>query len=90
MMNILGSVKDFIREPYAWPGGYPKILFMSDGECICPTCARENFHQIVNSTKHYLRDGWQATGVMIHWEGEPVLCANCGEETDSAYGECEE
>jgi hypothetical protein len=83
---MINAVKQFIREPYAWPGGYPKILVMADGECLCPKCARANFRAIVAATKAGLRDGWKADGVGIHWEGAPVYCAQCNVATLSAYG----
>lgn len=44
-LEMVEQVKDFIRQPYAWPGGYPKILLMSDGGTICPACARGNLRE---------------------------------------------
>ena len=85
---IVESVKDYIREPYAWPGGYPKALFMTDGECLCVKCAKDNFRLIVDSTKSNARDdGWCAMGVDINWEDENLYCANCNAHIESAYGE---
>lgn len=84
--EIMHAVRDFIRQPVAWPGGYPKSLVMDDGETLCAKCARTEYRQISNSTRHNMRDGWQAGGVSIHWEGAPVTCAHCSKETESAYG----
>lgn len=84
--EIMQSVKDFIREPFAFPGGYPKVLIMADSECLCPKCAKSEYRQISNATRHNLRDGWQAAGVDLHMEGLPITCAHCGIETESAYG----
>ena len=88
--EIVEQVKDFIRQPYAWPGGYPKILLMRDGGTICPACARGNLRQVIPATMHSRGDGWQAVAVDIHWEGEPMVCDNCGKESESAYGSDEE
>lgn len=84
--ETLQAVREFIRQPYAWPGGYPLVLVLSDGETLCATCARAEYRQISNATRHNLRDGWRAAGVEVHWEGEPEICAHCGRETESAYG----
>ena len=34
-MKILDQVKDAIRNPFAWPGGYPVYTVMSDGALLC-------------------------------------------------------
>lgn len=85
--ETLRAVRAFIRQPYAWPGGYPMALLMSDGETLCAKCARAEYRQISNSTRHALRDGWRAADVFVHWEGAPLICAHCGAETASAYGD---
>lgn len=36
---IIEQVKELIRVPYAFPGGYPKFLVMNDSECLCHNCA---------------------------------------------------
>lgn len=84
--EVMHSVRAFIRAPFAFPGGYPKVLIMADGECLCAKCAKEEYVQISNETRHKLRGGWQAAGVDIHWEGEPLICAHCNEAIESAYG----
>lgn len=84
--RILEDVKRAIRQPYAWPGGYPVYTVLSDGELLCAKCARSEFRQIVRATKAQLRDGWQAAGAEILWEGSEN-CAHCNEVLPSAYGE---
>ncbi len=84
------QVKSFIRHPYVWPGGYPLILVMNDGECLCVDCARSSFRAIVDSTKHGTRDGWAAAGVQVYWEGPVIYCANCNASIESAYGDPQE
>lgn len=85
--QLLADVRDYCREPYAWPGGYPKVLIMSDGECLCSKCARSEYRAISAATRAGLRDGWRAEGVDIHWEGPAETCAHCNAEIESAYGD---
>lgn len=80
------ALKEFIRQPHCWPGGYPKMLLLTDGQTLCPTCAKENYRLVSASTRHNSRDGWGVFGVDVHWEGEAIECAHCGKETESAYG----
>jgi len=82
------AIKDFIRSGgYAWPGGYPVVLLMSDGEILCADCARENFRLILKDTKHGTpRDCWHAQLPCIHYEGGPLYCAHCNKAIESAYG----
>lgn len=80
------SLKRFIRQPYAWPGGYPCAMLMADGEVIDSQSARENYRII----RRAMRDGfdrqWIPESVFIHWEGLPLVCAHSGRFIESAYG----
>jgi hypothetical protein len=76
-------IQDFIRSGgFAWPGGYPCALLMSDGEVIDAKTARENYRLIRRETG----PDWTPLDVFIHWEGEPLICAHSGREIPSAYG----
>lgn len=88
--DIIRAVKQAARDKYAWPGGYPLIVVMSDCEVMCCDCARENFDLIGRATRDNDRSGWAAAGVDIHWEGPPELCCHCGGEIPSAYGDPDE
>jgi hypothetical protein len=82
------KVRQFIRQPVAWPGGYPVILLMGDGECLCADCAKENYRLISQATRAGDRQsGWNAADTDIYWEGAPLYCAHCNKQTESAYGE---
>jgi len=87
--DILVKVRDAVRHPYAWPGGYPIYTLMSDGETLCAKCVRENYRAISESTRHNSRDGWAAAGTFVLWEttSGPEHCAHCGDELESAYGD---
>ena len=84
--DAINAVKDFIRNPYAWPGGYPRFLLMADGACLCKDCARSEYKQILYATRNGYRDGWGASGVDINWEAEQAYCAHCSGRIGSAYG----
>lgn len=85
---LLRQVRGFARQPYAWPGGYPLVLVMRDGEVVCSKCARENYRLISAETRAGAWCGdWRAAGVEVHWEGEAHTCGHCGANIDSAYGE---
>ena len=86
--QTIEQVKRAIREPFAWPGGYPVYTIMQDGEILCSVCAKDNFSAIVHATKTHDRSGWEAAGADILWEGEEH-CAHCGKTLESAYGDTE-
>jgi len=77
------ELQNFIRSGgFAWPGGYPCALLMADGEVIDARAARRNYRRIRRAEA---RD-WTPVEVFIHWEGEPLICAESGRAIDSAYG----
>ena len=84
--DIIRQVKLAARNRFAWPGGYPLVVVMTDGECLCVDCAKSEFARIGRATRDDDRGGWAAAGVQIHWEGEPEICCNCNAEIESAYG----
>lgn len=70
---------------YAWPGGYPIVYVMADGETICADCANGGSGSIA-AVDHEEKE-WRIIGCNVHWEGEPETCAHCGKQVESAYGE---
>lgn len=79
--------KNFVRQPYAWPGGYPMFALMNDGEAVCKDCAKSEAKIIIRSTRDDSKDGWTCAGVDVNWEDETLTCAHCGKPIESAYGE---
>jgi hypothetical protein len=87
--EMMVAVRDYIRFPYSI-GGYPKVLVMSDGECMCAECAKDNYRLISEATRTFGDwSGWAAAGVEIYWEGPALNCANCSKDIESAYGDPE-
>lgn len=83
----IGQVKNAIRNPYVWPGGYPVHIVMSDGETLCSDCAKSNFRLIIQATKDDLHEPWQAEGADVNWEDENAYCCHCNKKLESAYGD---
>ena len=88
-MMTAREFKAAAREPFAWPGGYPTALLMSDGESICSTCARSCAREILSEI-HSPGAGdasWQPEARYVNWEDTDLLCANCNTHIASAYGD---
>jgi hypothetical protein len=86
--QVLQQIKHAIRNPYAWPGGYPVYVVMADGELICAQCARAEYKQIARATLQGYSDGWKAAGAEVLWEND-VQCCHCNKALPSAYGNTE-
>jgi hypothetical protein len=79
---------------YAWPGGYPMAIFLSDGGLLSFKTAREEFKYLVDALRDYRTDkhessGWRPIGCDILWEGTEYD-SHTGEQLETAYGEPEE
>ncbi len=83
--EIMHQVKNLIRQPYAFTGGYQKVLVTSDGGCLCHKCAKSEFVNICDSTIKDIRDGWQAAGVDVNWENSYLYCDNCNDIIPAEY-----
>lgn len=84
------TVREFLdclrQGPYA-DGGYPLFFLTSDGETLCPKCAREEVWQIARAVRDKSRDGWRVEGHDANWEDPEMRCAHCNERIESAYAE---
>lgn len=89
ILESLKQAKSVAREPYAWPGGYPRFLVMGDGGVICPSCVRKEFRCIAQSAIGGHRDGWNPTAADINWEDSDLYCDHCYGQIPSAYGDNE-
>jgi hypothetical protein len=75
----LRDAKIVAREKYAWPGGYPLALIMSDGGVLCPDCVRKEWRNIVQYTFwNQPGSGWMAEGMSVEECPESdVSCDHC-------------
>ena len=71
-------------EAYAWPGGYPIVYIMDDGDILCADCMND-----ASNPTHFGgdADGWRVEGRDIHYEGSAAVCAHCNTLIPSAYGD---
>lgn len=75
----------------AWPGGYPIIYLMEDGEVICPDCANlDDAYAEEDPSPEDPDPQWHIVGSDVYWEGPDLHCANCNKPIESAYGDPEE
>lgn len=84
------TISDFrrdIRAPYAWPGGYPRYFFTSDGAALSFQAARDSRRAILESIRDRAADGWRVIGCAINWEDSALRCDHTGRAIESAYGE---
>ena len=56
---------------FAWPGSYTLCYLAYDSEILCNVCATAEVEPVES---------------FIHWEGEPLICAECNKEMESSYG----
>jgi hypothetical protein len=71
-------VRDFVRNPYAWPGGYPKYLVLQDGGVLCRHCTKSEYHLVCDAARApEYRTGWEPVGVDINWEDSELTCDHC-------------
>jgi hypothetical protein len=73
------QIKELVRQPYAWPGGYPLFAIMADGGCLCVACVKDNGSLIIENTLNPCNVDWQFV-----WESD-IMCDHCGAVIESAY-----
>ena len=89
-MSKLPRDTDGTFPSWAWPGGYPIIYITDDGATLCPACANGKNGSLASENAnevHGYRCGWQIEGYDVFYEGPPEICAHCGIEIESAYGD---
>jgi hypothetical protein len=94
-IDSVAKLKATLRSgPYAWPGGYPMALILSDGGCISFETARREFRYLVGALRDYRTNkhessGWRPIGCDILWEGTEYDC-HTGEPLETAYSPTDE
>lgn len=84
-------LKNAVRQPYAWPGGYPLSAITFDGAALCMDCVKENWKTVCHETviKGWEMCGWGVRAVEVLWEGGNN-CDNCNACLDAYHSEEEE
>ena len=87
-LGILRDIKDAIRQPYAWPGSYPKTAICNDGGLLCPACLKSEFRGVCHDTLKGWKTGWDVAAVDVIWE-VGNHCDHCGTCVDAYPSETE-
>lgn len=72
--------------PRCVDGGYPVVYYCADGGSLCADCANGNNGSLASEDPG-TEAMWRLAGADILWEGPPVICDQCGEDIESAYGD---
>ena len=86
-MDNIKAFKDFTKQKYAWPGGYPMFAITNDSACLCHQCCLDNYKQIRQAQNDSDNTGWYVEAVDVNWQDPFLICDHCGESIESAYGE---
>lgn len=84
--NKFRQIKEAIKAKYAFPGGYPLYIVMSDGAPMCIDCARKEFRRLATAWRENSRDGWRPVAADINYENQNCFCCHCNQQIESAYG----
>lgn len=77
----LNAARYVIRVKYAFPGGYPIVLVVDDGETLCADCVATNFREIRSAAKDKRNDGWRPCFCTVYEQDEePEYCGHCGKD----------
>jgi len=88
--SMIEKFKAFVRQPYAWPGGYPLFALFNTGDYCCKNCAKSKYKTIMSELRADDDTGWEIIGVDVNWEDENLYCGVCNEKIESAYGEVDD
>lgn len=84
----LKKAAELARNPYAWPGGYPRFAVTADGAALAPTTVRAEWRSIVGAhLANDRRGGWYVAGHDINWEDADLYDDHTGKRIESAYAE---
>jgi hypothetical protein len=86
-LNTLAQIESAISNPFAFPGGYPTYLVMSDYGVICVHCAEKERELIFEATIENGMPEWKPIAQEINYEESDLICDHCGNYIESAYGD---
>lgn len=79
--NILTSI---VRHPYAWPGGYERLIVTEDGDLLCSQCSRKEARRIMSDVRDGYNTGWLPKGDCY----EAVSADCCSDDYKSRCDHC--
>ena len=83
-MKHTRKILETIRNPYAWPGGYPIYFFDTvNGDALSINYVRDNLASILRDIK----GGYADLMPVINWEDAGLYCGGSGEQIECAYSD---
>jgi hypothetical protein len=80
-MDLLNSI---LKEPYAWPGGYERLLVTADGVLLCSKCVKSESHRILVDIQDGYNTGWLPVGATYE-----AVSAECAREAGAYTHRCD-
>lgn len=71
-----------VKQPYAWPGGYPCYAITDDAAVLCHHCCQRERLWIGTTSGS---DGWCIKHLEINWENQSLHCDHCSFHIQPAY-----
>lgn len=71
--KLWAMVQSIIQQPYAWPGGYERLLVTEDGALLCSQCVRKEARRIFSDVHDKYCTGWLPAGTA--YEAVSAECA---------------
>lgn len=64
-MNIKARnmLVDIVKQPYAWPGGYLRLMLTEDGSLLCAKCCQKEARRIMSDIRDGYNTGWLPAGL---------------------------
>lgn len=84
MNSSLAIAQEFVEQPYAWPGGYPRYAITRDYGCLCKKCVKDELALIAAADEDDDVQ-WGLVATEVNWEDDTLRCDHCGERIESAY-----
>ncbi len=90
LKNPVDMVRIIAREQFTFPGCYELIALMDDSVLLCSQCVRNNYKDIIYSTKHGNKDGWEVIGILNDSDLDGDACCDHCEKNFSEEEENED
>ena len=76
-----------IKEPFAWPGGYEKLIVTDEGGLLCHDCTKKEARRIMADIRDGYNTGWYPAGTVLEMVSPDCspddcksYCDHCGKE----------
>lgn len=86
-MITLEQFDNFIRQPYAWPGGYEIHALTLDGGCLCHQCCKAEAETIADAMTEESDPQWMIAALDINYECEHLFCDHCNRQIEPEYSQ---